>query len=191
MGTRWVTNSDCYIKIMSWICILTRPVAMNAWYCCRESPYYKAIQLERRIFEWTAWSTAYFEGVLWSRPPSLEQSKRWGVIPVNSPVDSMFEQSENITIAHFLVVTLSSCCWHAMRGVACTILCSAFICTCMHTCTSYNGQSCTQSRYCLWACTVNRWSCILATLSHDCVIKHTHGVHNSHTLPIIRPLQIA
>ena len=46
--------------------------------------------------------------------------------------------------------------------------------------------------YVLWACTINRWSCILATLSHiDCDIKHTcytvphehynKSMHTTHT----------
>ena len=74
-----------------------------------------------------------------SRPPSLEQSERLGglffVIPVNSLVDSTFEQSENIALAYFLVVSLSSYCWPAVRGVAYAILGSKFIryYLCMHT----------------------------------------------------------
>ena len=45
---------------------------------------------------------------LFSRPPSLEQSDRrdlFFVMPFGSPVvDSTFEQSENVTIARFLVM---------------------------------------------------------------------------------------
>ena len=66
-----------------------------------------------------------------SRLPSLEQSERRGglffVIPVNSLIDSTFERSENITLAHFLMVSSSSCCWPAVRGVAYAILGSKFV----------------------------------------------------------------
>ena len=51
------------------------------------------------------------EGPL-SRSPSLERSERRGgllfVVPVDSPVDSTFERSENFAIAH--TVSSSSCC---------------------------------------------------------------------------------
>ena len=73
---------------------------------------------------------------LLNRPPSLERRERRGglffVIPVNSPVDSTFEQSENIALAHFLVVSLSSCYWPAVRGVAYAILGFKFIHYCLH-----------------------------------------------------------
>ena len=65
-----------------------------------------SLQLERAVQ-----SAACFESPL-SRPPSLERSERRGglffVIPVNSLVDSIFERSENVTFAHFLVVSSSS-----------------------------------------------------------------------------------
>ena len=73
------------------------------------------------------WSRALhcLRGLL-SRPISLEQSQKQGlffIIPIDSSVvDSTFEQSKNIAIAHFLVVNLSSCCWSAVRGVAYAII---------------------------------------------------------------------
>ena len=61
-----------------------------------------------------------------------ERSERRGgllfVVPVDSPVDSTFERSENFAIAH--TVSSSSCykCyWPAMRGVAYVIIESKFV----------------------------------------------------------------
>ena len=57
----------------------------------------------RRILEQEALSAARSEGPL-SRSPNLERSERRGgllfVVPVDSPVDSTFERSENFAIAH-------------------------------------------------------------------------------------------
>ena len=68
------------------------------------------VAIERRILEREALSAARSEGPL-SRSPSLERSERRGgllfVVPVDSPVDSTFERSENIAIAH--TVSSSSC----------------------------------------------------------------------------------
>ena len=51
------------------------------------------------------------------------------IVPVDSPVDSTFEQSENFAIAH--TVSSSSCYsaanWPAMRGVAYVIIGSKFV----------------------------------------------------------------
>ena len=63
---------------------------------------------------------------------TLERSERRGgllfVVPVDSPVDSTFERSENFAIAH--TVSSSSCykCyWPVMRGVAYVIIESKFV----------------------------------------------------------------
>ena len=49
-------------------------------------------------------------------------------MPVNSlVVDSTFKQSENVAIAHFLVVSSSSCCWPAVGAVVCAITGSKFV----------------------------------------------------------------
>ena len=96
---------------------------------------------------------------LLSRPLILERSERKGLfffMPINNPVDSTFEQSENVAVAPFLVVSLSSCCWPTVRDVAYAIIGSRFVLlssACVH-CT--NWQSCQQ--YCfdfLWTYTVN------------------------------------
>ena len=85
--------------------------------CTNESGHRDAF-----VKEWCEARAARFE-----RPaPSLERSERQGlffVMPVNSlVVDSTFEQSENVAIVRFLVVSSSSCCWPAVRGVAYTII---------------------------------------------------------------------
>ena len=71
-------------------------------------------------------------GLMLSRPPSLKWSEGQGllfVMPANSlVVDSTFEQSENIAIAYFLVVSSSSCCWPAVGvWLAYTIIGSKFV----------------------------------------------------------------
>ena len=84
------------------------------------------------------------------------------VIPVNSPVDSTFEQSKNVALAHFLVVSSSSCSercgLHDIRFKVRSLL-------------SVHAH-CTEIMDFLWARTVNS-SRILATASHYCDIKHT------------------
>ena len=66
--------------------------------------------INARILEREALSAARSVGPL-SRSPSLERSERRGgllfVVPVDSPVDSTFERSENFTIAH--TVSSRSC----------------------------------------------------------------------------------
>ena len=73
-----------------------------------------------------------------SRPSILERNEKQGglffVIPVNSLVDSTFEPSENVTFAHSLVVSSSSCCWPAVRGVAYAILGSVCLLLSVHAC---------------------------------------------------------
>ena len=80
-------------------------------------------------------------------------------------VDSTFEQSENVTIA---VVSLSSCCWPASRGVVYEVILigSKFVLLHAH------------YWYCLdflWVCelTVSN-SCILVTLFHEILWHQTY-----------------
>ena len=50
------------------------------------------------------------------------------MMPVSSlMVDSTFKESENVTIAYFLVVSLSTCYWPASRGVVYAIIDSKFV----------------------------------------------------------------
>ena len=96
----------------------------------------------------------FWRGLL-SRPPNLKRSERQGlfVMPVNSlVVDSMSEQSENVTIAHFLWMSLSSCCWLSSiaRVVVYTIIGSKFLllsssCTCTPLTYAYVAPTCTCS----------------------------------------------
>ena len=87
-------------------------------------------------------------------------------------VDSTFEQSEKVAIA---VVSLSSCCWPALRGVVYEVIGSKFVLLHVH-CTNgwHTAREMTLLRFSLsmWANTMSN-SCILATLSHDWDIKHT------------------
>ena len=63
------------------------------------------------------------------------------VIPVNNLViDSMFKKSENIAIAHFLVMNSSSCCWPAVQGVAYTIVGSKLVLLHLRMCTVLTGN---------------------------------------------------
>ena len=106
------------------------------------------------------------------RPLNVEQRERRGLffaIPVNSlAVDSVFEQSENVTIARFFLVNLSSCCW---RGLAYTIIGSKLVAL------SYAHAHCT-NRHAAWRPGSFSLSILLliAHISHisrDCDIKHT------------------
>jgi hypothetical protein len=82
--------------------------------------------------------------------PSLKRSEWQGlffVMLINSPVDSTFEQSEDVAIAHFLLMNSSSCCckrWPAVRGVACARVGSKFFQLSSAHAYCTNGQSCLQ-----------------------------------------------
>ena len=83
------------------------------------------------------------------------------VIPVNNPVMT-FEQSEDVAIAHLVGARAAACseewglCNNRYRFI--------YSWCCFHLCmrTVYERIR-----------TVNRWSCVLATLSHEYHIKHT------------------
>ena len=114
-------------------------------------------------------------------PAVFKRSERRGlffIMPVNSFVDSTLEQSENVTIACFLVVSSSSCCWPAVGDVAYARVGSKFI----HLSSAHahytNGQS-WHAGYCLdllWACTVYLMhiSNIIPLLWH----QHTYTIYN-------------
>ena len=91
----------------------------------------------------------------------MKQEARWTVL---SPVDSTFERSENVAPAHFLVVSLSSCCWLAVRGVTYAILGSKFVRYYLHMRTVL-------TEIILFGRTVNS-SCILITVSHIIVTSN-------------------
>jgi hypothetical protein len=60
--------------------------------------------------------------------PATERQGLFFVITIDSvEVDSMSKQSENIAIAHSLVVSSRCCCLPAVRGVSYTIVGSKFI----------------------------------------------------------------
>ena len=77
----------------------------------------------------------------------------------SSCVDSMFKQSENVTIA---VVSLSSCCWPASRGVVYELIGSKFMLLHVH---------CTNSWHTARDCLDFLWVCELTV------------VHISHIIP--------
>ena len=107
-------------KYVSW----THPFAMNVWHCCvgREkvrnlqgSGLVRTVGLcgHRDAFsnEWR--KVPRISMRLTEQAPSLKQSERRGlffIMLVNSlVVDSLFEQSKNIAITCFLVMSLISC----------------------------------------------------------------------------------
>ena len=106
--------------------------------CTNKGDHRNAFSNKQRKAPWV------LRGLL-SRPLSLEQRERQGLffaIPVNSlAVDSVFEQSENVTIAHFFLVSSSSSyCWPAVRGLAYTIIGSKLVAL------SYAHAHCTNRR---------------------------------------------
>ena len=74
-----------------------------------------------------------------------------------SLVDSTLQQSENITLAHFLVVSSSSCCWPAVRGVTYTILGRSLLSAHVH-CTEIMGAR-TVNNSCISVATPNILLC--------------------------------